>query len=626
MSTVYLYGEIAALVLSVCCVLGAYFVEKVDGFWTSAERIFALILLGVCLLFPLALIAFVVAFGLSAYHALAWANRHKIDLTNNPVMPVDLRIVVRNPKPLFDVTKIPHWLGWLVAYGVIVTTVGLLTATFYFLLQSDPALAAVRAAAFAAIAVHAYLAKSRFMEHLHWRFERDEFPFGVNAIDRAIPSWKAPIAMWTPSFNSKLSEHLGPLSFLIFKAFRKQHFEAPIYERHVDSASLPMADIVASVPHYERPETPNVVVLQLESVFNPNWAFRLSSQVNSFLFEKNEFTQFIVPLHVNIVGGGSWVTEFEVLTGLDTRLFGDDGLYTHVALADLIVEAFPSYVRRRGLGTFAFYPATGSFYNTRHAYLRYGFETFWDAHDLSLPEWDSTDTMIAEAFGRKLPDMGERPFFAFIVTNGAHSPFRKMKVKENEFRVSFSSPATPRMARTLRVYCRLLQESEQAVRSVLDQLRQLERTTGRPFVLLVYGDHQPWDFVTSKNAGFDALRTTTPKTQTFAHLMCSKGRFELASQIPATLLPSILSAFVARDAQDLYLPVNFYLLEQAGFDVFRAYGRRSPLARNLVWDEVDWAAAEAPAQPGPEQTAARRVRQAQRAAVRWLQTSGVLTV
>lgn len=624
MQELFFYGESAALAAAALCLFAAVYLERRRGFWRSAEAIGIALWSGVVLLFPLPAIPLLAAYSVIVHRALGAVNRHKIDLTNNPVMPRDLRTAISNPRLMCDLTDIPHWVGGIVVLAIVLAAASVLAAVLFSLPHTDWRLALARMMVLGAIVAYAGLARARFVEHLHGRFAKHEFPFGKAVQDRAVPSWKAAVAMWTPSFNSTLSLHLGAVPFLIFKSGRNTFHEATIFRKDPSAVPVSASRIASSIPQHERMETPNIVVLQVESGFNPNWAFQLDSTFDSFLFQRNRYTRFVVPLHVNVVGGGSWVSEFEFLTGLDTRLFGDEGLYTHIALPKLIKQAFPSYLQARGFRTCALFPVLGSFYNSRRAFEHYGFDTFWDSADLSLPDWHVSDVMMADAFRRKVPEMADSPFFAYIVTNGAHSPFRSAPADEPHREPCLPATATPSMSGKLRDYLALLRNSEQAARSILEDLEEVERRTGRHFVLLLYGDHQPWDFVTSKNAAFDAVRTAQPKTQTFAHLMSSKGRFDIDSEIPATLLPSIVSCFVTGSTADLYLPINFYLFQQAGADMFKAFGSRSRLARNLIWEDID-SAPDASAVPlDTDSVAGRQVREAQSATIQWLRKSPVL--
>src|SRR4029079_12834558 len=117
---------------------------------------------------------------------------------------------------------------------------------------------------------------------------------------------------------------------------------------------------------------------------------------------------------------------------------------------------------------------------------------------------------------------------------------------------------------------------------VLGELKRIERQTARPFVLLIYGDHQPWSFtggvysvaggtvVEGGFSDFSRLRTSAPLTQTFFHLLASDKTIltrPFTKPAAATLLPTPASAYVAASYDDLYLPANFVAFELCGSDV-----------------------------------------------------------
>ena len=84
-------------------------------------------------------------------------------------------------------------------------------------------------------------------------------------------------------------------------------------------------------------------------------------------------------MRVNTIGGGSWVSEFEVLTGVDSRIFGYQGFYTHYYIAPKVKNSFSEYLANKGYNTAAFYPIEGSFYNADKAFNRMDSESLLTA-------------------------------------------------------------------------------------------------------------------------------------------------------------------------------------------------------------------------------------------------------
>ena len=141
------------------------------------------------------------------------------------------------------------------------------------------------------------------------------------------------------------------------------------------------------------------------------------------LFSANEYTKLLSPFRVNAVGGGTWVTEFETIVGIDSRMFGYYGAYTHSTISPLIRRSFATYLSGKGYSTTAVYPVSGAFFNARNAYRNYGFQRFFDANDSALhPGWGGVkDPEIVER-AKVVLGKSSQPFFAYVLTIENHSP------------------------------------------------------------------------------------------------------------------------------------------------------------------------------------------------------------
>jgi hypothetical protein len=327
------------------------------------------------------------------------------------------------------------------------------------------------------------------------------------------------------------------------------------------------------------------VFFHAESSFDPNVAFNLSEPVRLALWSGQSETRALAPLRVNVVGGGSWVTEFEVLTGVDSRIFGYQGFYTHFYIAPMVKNSFVRYLVRKGYRTRTFYPVPGNFYNARAAFRAYGFADFVDGKALHLPEnWEEVvdEEVIASSIGHgAFKENG--PFFYFLSTTENHAPHPCRHFSDvRQFLTTFRDSDSFEKNCQLNEYIRRATSTSHAAERVLAELKRIEQQTGRPFALLIYGDHQPWSFTTGvysvaggtgTNAGFmdfSALRTDAGIDQTFLHLLASDKTVlntTLTKPVPALLLPTLVSAYVATSYEDLYLPANFLALDSCGADV-----------------------------------------------------------
>jgi hypothetical protein len=257
------------------------------------------------------------------------------------------------------------------------------------------------------------------------------------------------------------------------------------------------------------------------------------------------------PLLVHTTGGGTWLAEFAVMSGLDWRLFGRGGAFAPVSLAPRLHNALPQYLRSLGYRTVAVYPTAGNFLSARNAYEHYGFDEFYDADDLHLPnEWsDTRDAMVFDkALALAHSDTDLRPVFVFVLTIRNHGPHGPPK---SEVPAAFLPAARATNGELGDFLARMHDSSDDFVTLANNWLH-----SSRPRVLAWFGDHQPeaaWDFTEHPQLlNMKRIATNVPKEQLtyLTHYQFSSNFGERAQNIE-------------RDAMDIaYLGEN--LLAFAG--------------------------------------------------------------
>lgn len=566
------------LYLSEISLLLALYVIFLYDMWTCANKVVFLFLIAFLILFPVWLASLLFGMALLGNKFLHRANLYKISKNQMPITSLDIMMTIRNPSALFHLFG--HSTKWLipVTLGLFVLLAGLIVTIFMFLLIRSQIEIIHLTIVLLAFVPAFFCFKHRLYADVQKHLSQPH-PFGKDVSNHM--GWS--LGNWEFDTISTLSQHLGVITFILYTTLlakkqvpiflKKTKVQSSVSTINLNNVSKHYITLTAAKSHDYK--YPNIVTMQCESLFDPARAFVLSKNYKNSIFTANEFTKCLCPLRVNIIGGGSWISEFEFLTGLDTRLFGYLGFYTHVTLAPYIRAAFPSFLAAHGYHTKAFYPAAGKFYNAEKAYRRYGFQEFLDSRMLNLPhEWSSSDVEIANAFIKKTHEFDSELFFSFIVTNGAHSPYNPNRYLDpTKWMNSFQADCDFIMNAKLNEYLRLLGQTEKAIQLLIERLVQIENITGRPFVFIIYGDHQPHEFTGSyKNNHFnyDIVRRDFSKNQTFVHIMSSIDHFKLdfKEEIPVSILPSILSAFVVGNHKDLYALPNFYLYDKNGSNFF----------------------------------------------------------
>jgi len=442
-----------------------------------------------CIVFPLRLGTVMLVMMVTLQAALAAISAAKIDLTGLPLTILDLRLAVSNPIGLWSALDLPSWtLNAAIAGSVLAGALMCLSATKDLISFRETKghrqlgrLAAGRMATLLAIAMLAV-----------WHLDRVFSEIG-NSNDT-----------WDIAGVAKVSTEAGILAFLAYSYRAEMENAADFFSTYKVGTPPGSNEVRAAARKFvshpvasesERGMYPNILIVLAESTFDPSHAFNLRGNFHSDLFSEGEHTSAVGPLYVNAIGGGSWITEFEILVGIDARVFGYSGYYTHASVSPFVAQSFATYLRDKGYETWVFIPHDGAFYNYRTAYQHYGFQNILDSIDLrQTAEWYDSDIELIEDFIGLMGEQPSAPFFAHVLLNENHGPHNCEEPVEDSFSVRFAHSEKFEANCQLAEYLRRLESTTAAVSLARDYLRDLERRTGRPFVLLVYGDHQPYSF------------------------------------------------------------------------------------------------------------------------------------
>jgi phosphoglycerol transferase MdoB-like AlkP superfamily enzyme len=517
-------------------------------------------LLSICLLLPRTHALATSLIFLAALGLLTVANSLKIAVTQLPLTTMDFYVFWSGPEGVVDVLGLPGWSSSvarpvvvvvLVAFAVLVAD-GLIRVRLLRPRGSFTVIIALAVSALAGLFTHNYLQR-------------------VSTLVLREGS------VWEPNRAADLSRQMGVLGFLAYSYYVASGDPGDYFSSRKGAPAPSEEAILSAAASFVRPVDdpdkllPNIVVLFAESTFNPFYSFEIETKESFPLFESTADTQGRGPLHVNTVGGGSWISEFESIVGVDARLFGYAGFYPHSALAPYIRKSLPMYLKEYGYVSSAYYAPLGSFFNARKAFLAYGFDYFYDGKDLDLPEWDAKDARIVSAvLSHAAAEPSHYPFFKYIglvENHGAHDcidfttrdQFHAVFVKTDDFSLNC----------TLNQYLAIARSTETGFIEVVNYLKALEQQTGRPWVVLIFGDHQPHAMSMSGT-------TKTPFMQLIARGDERITSWHLASSLrgvvtccgdaapPLTMMPSLISGFVASDVAHVYLPTAFYAFQQCG--------------------------------------------------------------
>lgn len=242
--------------------------------------------------------------------------------------------------------------------------------------------------------------------------------------------------------------------------------------------------------------TPDIIVIQHESVFDPRiFGLPVEPVVEAFLSPPDgEFGH----LNVDIFGGGSWQSEFSLLTGLSSASFGSSAYYLFKKGAGRFHSSLPRSLASLGYNTTLISSCRRGFLSYDEFYSSIGIDDRVFVDELPPPfdvrrfETTNSDAMfldaVIDAHTRRIAD-DPTPRFLYALTNFNHGPHDRQLVPPGQFERerAFAMASLPD-AGYAEYYARLV-ETASAWKTL--RARLANSFPGRPVLILHYGDHQP---------------------------------------------------------------------------------------------------------------------------------------
>jgi len=279
--------------------------------------------------------------------------------------------------------------------------------------------------------------------------------------------------------------------------------------------------------------------------------------------ENTIYGQLIVPHW----GGGTGDTEFDVLTGLNTRALR--GAPFSYRLVNNYFDAMPHMLNRLGYRSIAMHPGFAWFYNRQNVYRFFGFEHFycmsyfdWQTQNKGgyISEEATMDKLLA-IWHRHLTEHPGMPLFNFTVTIQNHGPYHGMYGVDTNFSTTLELDENE-MDQVSNYFHGLRDADVQ-----LQRLIEYFEYSDEPVVLVYFSDHLP-----GLSAGINA--------QFFPDIY-EHGSFDSFARLHTVpfiiwqnsaakeITPIAINYEAAWMPRDMTIGANFlgaYLLELLGFD------------------------------------------------------------
>ena len=241
---------------------------------------------------------------------------------------------------------------------------------------------------------------------------------------------------------------------------------------------------------------PDIIIIQHESIFDPRvFGLPVEPIVEGFLSPPRGLHG---TLNVDIFGGGSWQSEFSLLTGLSSASFGSSGYFLFKRGVGRFHNSLANSLTALGYRTMLTSSCRRSFLNYDEFYRSIGIgeriftDDFHAPFDVGRFETTNSDALFLEAaLGVHMERIAGNaaPRFLYALTNFNHGPHSRRLVAPGRFESqrAFAAASLPD-DHYAEYYARLV---ETAVTWNRIKSELSARFPGRPMLIVHYGDHQP---------------------------------------------------------------------------------------------------------------------------------------
>ena len=298
------------------------------------------------------------------------------------------------------------------------------------------------------------------------------------------------------------SEEPGPVIYFVESLFQEKINEAYTrdeawnrYETYVEQGKKLVGE-KEDARTGNAVQQPNIIVIMSEAFYDLD---RLEGAVSYSEDPMRPFREVCKEgisgdLYVNVYGGSTHFTEFEFLTGWNTRGM-NTGSCPYKEYFSKDQPSFARYLREQGYQTVAIHPYNGKFWNRYVAYPRLGFDAFIDQYRMSYQEkcgYISDDSLTKEIIKQFEEKKEGSPFFCFSVSVANHIAILNGEEKENapdQIKVTYDDALGygPNKKRWVQEYVSGIEKSGEALQELTDYLK----TQDEPTIVVFFGDHAP---------------------------------------------------------------------------------------------------------------------------------------
>ncbi|WP_407901125.1 LTA synthase family protein [Providencia rustigianii] len=290
-------------------------------------------------------------------------------------------------------------------------------------------------------------------------------------------------------WSQTLPKGRGTVTNLVMSA-NNAKYKSPHFVGDSSYFEKKAADVVLN--NQGESEKPDIVLLLQESSVDPK-VYDLPEGVKLpelFMFQQDANVVAHSPMRVQTFGGGTWLSEFSALTGLNSDDFGSQKSGVFYFVVDHLNHGLFKEMKANGYYTVVLTPFNKGAYHSGHAYETLGVDRIIQPQELGYPGklqdnlWTISTEDMLKYVKEILEKETDKPVFIFSLTMYEHGPYKeghsddygiKDKLDNKEAAGEFSH------------YMEKIVHSDASIRDFVSFMEKRQR----PLMFLYFGDHQP---------------------------------------------------------------------------------------------------------------------------------------
>jgi phosphoglycerol transferase MdoB-like AlkP superfamily enzyme len=231
---------------------------------------------------------------------------------------------------------------------------------------------------------------------------------------------------------------------------------------------------------------PHILLVHQESLVQPSLfpSLAYDHALDSFFLSGDGHLHKLL---VETYGGGSWVTEFALLSGVSTKAFGDMRMFVQVFMQGRLKETLPQILEGCGYRTLMLFPMDKGFLSLDRFYRSIGFSEILDRRVQGAPTDRERDSFYfrnaVETMERHF-NSSDQPLFLYVQTMAAHGPYDRAYMPEENV-PGGGAGTSAEMSEYLRRAAMAKRDGD----FLLDEIKR--RFPHESILVVRYGDHQP---------------------------------------------------------------------------------------------------------------------------------------